>query len=158
MSAEINGMTIHHFLWSLVFGRSDALWEHYIERELEAKNLRFATDLFRRVISIPTKLYNKHWDNFIGRWTLHSSLLHCCSLEKLLCTGMIVFSQANFSIFCLQKKKRIQSKAIPNNEFVQFPYSNIHLRFFPSLLEDHIIFLMSDLLLRLILCHPVHDD
>jgi hypothetical protein len=30
------------------------------------KHLRFVTDLFRRVISIPTKLYNKHWDNFIG--------------------------------------------------------------------------------------------
>merc|ERR1719193_2152182 len=46
--------------------RSDALWEHYIDRESEANNLRFATDLFRRVISIPTKLYNKHWDNFIA--------------------------------------------------------------------------------------------
>jgi hypothetical protein len=46
--------------------RSDALWEHYIERETEMKHLRFVTDLFRRVISIPTKLYNKHWDNFIG--------------------------------------------------------------------------------------------
>jgi hypothetical protein len=31
------------------------------------KHLRFVTDLFRRVISIPTKLYNKHWDNFIGK-------------------------------------------------------------------------------------------
>ncbi|XP_023326591.1 uncharacterized protein LOC111700016 [Eurytemora carolleeae] len=46
--------------------RSDSLWEYFIEREIEAKNLRFATDLFRRVISIPTKLYNKHWDNFIA--------------------------------------------------------------------------------------------
>merc|ERR1719341_1930694 len=46
--------------------RSDSLWEYYIEREAAAGNLRFATDLFRRVIGIPTKLYNKHWDNFIA--------------------------------------------------------------------------------------------
>lgn len=46
--------------------RSDSLWEYYIEREVAANNLRFATDLFRRVIAIPTKLYNKHWDNFIA--------------------------------------------------------------------------------------------
>ena len=46
--------------------RSDTVWEHYIDREIEAGQLRYATDLFRRVIGIPTKLYNKHWDNFIG--------------------------------------------------------------------------------------------
>ena len=47
--------------------RSDAIWEHYIDREIEAGQLRYGTDLFRRVIGIPTKLYNKHWDNFIGK-------------------------------------------------------------------------------------------
>ena len=52
----------------LPFIRSDSLWEYYIEREVTANNLRFATDLFRRVIAIPTKLYNKHWDNFIGKY------------------------------------------------------------------------------------------
>ena len=46
--------------------RSDQLWEFYIEKETERKNLRFVTDLFRRVISTPTKLYNKHWDNLIA--------------------------------------------------------------------------------------------
>lgn len=46
--------------------RSDLLWEHFIEWEVERKNLRFVTTIFRRVIAIPTKLYNKHWDNFIA--------------------------------------------------------------------------------------------
>ena len=46
--------------------RSDQLWEFYIEKETERKNLRFVTDLFRRVISTPTKLYDKHWDNLIA--------------------------------------------------------------------------------------------
>merc|ERR1719341_1519012 len=46
--------------------RSDMLWELFIEKELERKELRFVTDLFRRVVAMPTKLYNKHWDNFIA--------------------------------------------------------------------------------------------
>ena len=28
------------------------------------------TDLDRRVVGTPTKLYNKHWDNFIGKHLL----------------------------------------------------------------------------------------
>ena len=58
--------------------RSDAIWEHYIDREIEAGQLRYSTDLFRRVIGIPTKLYNKHWDNFIGKYISTSSLAHVC--------------------------------------------------------------------------------
>jgi len=46
--------------------RSDMLWELFIEKEMERKELRFVTDLFRRVVAMPTKLYNKHWDNFIA--------------------------------------------------------------------------------------------
>jgi len=46
--------------------RSDMLWELFIEKEMERNELRFVTDLFRRVVAMPTKLYNKHWDNFIA--------------------------------------------------------------------------------------------
>ena len=46
--------------------RSDSLWEHIIEWETERNNLRYVTNVFRQVIAIPTKLYNKHWDNFIA--------------------------------------------------------------------------------------------
>ena len=45
---------------------SDILWERYIEWEHERRNLIFITEIFRRLITIPTKLYNKHWDNFIA--------------------------------------------------------------------------------------------
>merc|ERR1719206_203594 len=46
--------------------RADPLWEYFIERETTRENLRFVTDLYRRVVGTPTKLYNKHWDNFIA--------------------------------------------------------------------------------------------
>ena len=46
--------------------RSDVLWELVIEKETARSEFRFVTDLFRRVLSTPTKLYNKHWDNFIA--------------------------------------------------------------------------------------------
>ena len=40
--------------------RSDVLWERYIEWELERKNLRNVTSIYRRLIAIPTKLYNRY--------------------------------------------------------------------------------------------------
>ena len=46
--------------------RSDVLWELVIEKEAARSEYRYVTDLFRRVLSTPTKLYNKHWDNFIA--------------------------------------------------------------------------------------------
>ena len=46
--------------------RADPLWEYFLERETSRENLRFVTDLYRRVVGTPTKLYNKHWDNFIA--------------------------------------------------------------------------------------------
>lgn len=46
--------------------RSDALWERYIEWEAACKNLKRVTDVYRRLVAVPTKLYNKHWDNFIA--------------------------------------------------------------------------------------------
>ena len=38
----------------------------YIDWELERKNLKYITEIYRRLVSVPTKLYNKHWDNFIA--------------------------------------------------------------------------------------------
>ena len=46
--------------------RSDILWEKYIEWELARKNLKRVTDIYLRLASVPTRLYNKHWDNFIA--------------------------------------------------------------------------------------------
>ena len=46
--------------------RSDDIWERYIEWEHERNNLKFITEIYNRLIGVPTKLYNKHWDNFIA--------------------------------------------------------------------------------------------
>ena len=46
--------------------RSDQLWERYLEWEHERKNLKFITEIYSRLVCIPTRLYNKHWDNFIA--------------------------------------------------------------------------------------------
>ena len=46
--------------------RSNPLWERYIEWEMEQKNLVWVTGIFKRLVQIPTSLYNKHWDNFIA--------------------------------------------------------------------------------------------
>ncbi|XP_059091219.1 uncharacterized protein LOC131886822 [Tigriopus californicus] len=46
--------------------RSDSLWERIIEWESARNNLREVTHAYKRLISVPTKLYNKHWDNFIA--------------------------------------------------------------------------------------------
>ena len=42
------------------------LWELFIDKEVGRGQLVFVTDLYRRVIGTPTKLYNKHWDSFIA--------------------------------------------------------------------------------------------
>ena len=46
--------------------KSDVLWERFIDWEHERKNIKFITEIYRRLVTIPTKLYNKHWDNFIA--------------------------------------------------------------------------------------------
>ena len=46
--------------------RSDMLWELFIQKEFDRKELRFVTDLFRRMVAIPTKLYNRHCDYSIA--------------------------------------------------------------------------------------------
>lgn len=46
--------------------RSDPLWESIIEWETARSNLKEVTHIYKRLISVPTKLYNKHWDNFIA--------------------------------------------------------------------------------------------
>ncbi|CAL8100667.1 unnamed protein product [Orchesella dallaii] len=43
--------------------RSDQIWEHYIEWETANKRLKRAFTLYRRLIQVPTRLYNRHWDN-----------------------------------------------------------------------------------------------
>ncbi len=46
--------------------KSDLLWERYIEWEAERKELAWMTGIYKRLVTIPTKLFNKHWDNFIA--------------------------------------------------------------------------------------------
>ena len=46
--------------------RSDMLWELFIGKVPERGQLRYVTDLYRRVVARPTKVYNKHWDNYIA--------------------------------------------------------------------------------------------
>ena len=46
--------------------RSDTLWERLIDWEMEKKNYRNVTSFYRRLVAIPTKLFNRHWDNFIA--------------------------------------------------------------------------------------------
>ncbi|CAG7718479.1 unnamed protein product [Allacma fusca] len=43
--------------------RSDALWDHYIDWEINNNDLRKAFSIYRRLINVPTRLYNRHWDN-----------------------------------------------------------------------------------------------
>ncbi|ODM95808.1 Pre-mRNA-processing factor 39 [Orchesella cincta] len=43
--------------------RSDSLWENYMEWETVNKRLKRAFTLYRRLIQVPTRLYNRHWDN-----------------------------------------------------------------------------------------------
>ena len=38
----------------------------YVEWEAERGDLKWITGILKRVVGIPTKMYNKHWDNFIA--------------------------------------------------------------------------------------------
>lgn len=42
--------------------RSDTLWEDFIRWETENKNLKRAFNLYRRILQVPTRLFNRHWD------------------------------------------------------------------------------------------------
>ncbi|XP_062456807.1 E3 ubiquitin-protein ligase synoviolin-like isoform X10 [Rhea pennata] len=44
--------------------RSDKLWELYVEWEREQGDLRAITGIYDRVLSMPTQLYNHHWEKF----------------------------------------------------------------------------------------------
>ncbi len=46
--------------------RSDTLWERYLEWEADHGDLRWVTGIYKRLVSIPTRLYNRHWDSFIA--------------------------------------------------------------------------------------------
>ncbi|XP_065568654.1 uncharacterized protein LOC136032299 isoform X2 [Artemia franciscana] len=45
---------------------ADSLWESYMNWEAQANRLDKVTALYRRVLKIPTRLYNKHFDNFVA--------------------------------------------------------------------------------------------
>ncbi|XP_043222809.1 uncharacterized protein LOC122382017 [Amphibalanus amphitrite] len=45
--------------------RSDALWECVIQWEASQSTLSGVTAIYRRLLKIPTRLYNRHWDNFL---------------------------------------------------------------------------------------------
>ncbi|CAG0884593.1 unnamed protein product [Cyprideis torosa] len=64
---------------------SDPLWEFYIQWEADNNRLRFVTSLYRRLINTPTKLYNKHWENFLQHIRDHHprSTLFCGEYEAL---------------------------------------------------------------------------
>lgn len=42
--------------------RSDALWEDYLNFETENKKLRLVFNLYGRLLQVPTRLFNRHWD------------------------------------------------------------------------------------------------
>ena len=50
---------------------SDPLWDFYLDWEMGKGHLKWVTSAFKRVIGIPTKLYNKHWDNFVAHVRNH---------------------------------------------------------------------------------------
>lgn len=45
--------------------RSDKLWELYVEWEREQGDLRAVTGIYDRVLSMPTQLYNHHWEKYV---------------------------------------------------------------------------------------------
>jgi tetratricopeptide (TPR) repeat protein len=65
--------------------RSDALWERYLEWENEDGHLDNVTAVYKRLVSIPTKLYNRHWDNFIAHIRDHHprDILEYAQYEEL---------------------------------------------------------------------------
>ncbi|XP_037071445.1 pre-mRNA-processing factor 39-like [Pollicipes pollicipes] len=45
--------------------RSDALWECFIQWESTHGAMSNVTAVYRRLLKIPTRLYNRHWDDFL---------------------------------------------------------------------------------------------
>lgn len=43
---------------------SDRLWDLYAEWEKEQGNLKFMTDVYDRVLRVPTQLYNTHYEKY----------------------------------------------------------------------------------------------
>jgi len=59
----------------IIFKKLFFFFNHFSPRYIEwerdrisekSENLKYITEIFRRLVTIPTKLYNKHWDNFIA--------------------------------------------------------------------------------------------
>uniref|UniRef100_A0A8C0ANA7 Pre-mRNA-processing factor 39 n=1 Tax=Buteo japonicus TaxID=224669 RepID=A0A8C0ANA7_9AVES len=63
--------------------RSDKLWELYVEWEREQGDLRAVTGIYDRVLSMPTQLYNHHWEKF-KEHVLHNPPKDILSPEELL--------------------------------------------------------------------------
>ncbi|XP_010213465.1 PREDICTED: uncharacterized protein LOC104568275 [Tinamus guttatus] len=63
--------------------RSDKLWELYVEWEREQGDLRAVTGIYDRVLSMPTQLYNHHWEKF-KEHVLQNSPRDILSPEELL--------------------------------------------------------------------------
>ena len=65
--------------------KSDVLWERYLEWEHDRKNLQYMTDIYSRLVCVPTKLFNKHWDNLIAHVRDHHprDILDYESYERL---------------------------------------------------------------------------
>ena len=65
--------------------KSDDLWIRYMDWEHERKNLQYMTDIYSRLVCVPTKLYNTHWDNLIAHVRDHHprAILDYESYDKL---------------------------------------------------------------------------
>ncbi|XP_067170871.1 pre-mRNA-processing factor 39-like [Apteryx mantelli] len=63
--------------------RSDKLWELYVEWEREQGDLRAITGIYDRVLSMPTQLYNHHWEKF-KEHVMHNPPKDILSPEELL--------------------------------------------------------------------------
>lgn len=50
--------------------RSDALWEHFINFETENKKLKRVFGLYARILQVPTRLFNRHWDKYVDSFHL----------------------------------------------------------------------------------------
>ncbi|CAG0917396.1 unnamed protein product [Notodromas monacha] len=73
--------------------RSDPLWSHYIKWEKSAGRLQKVSAVYKRLISIPTKAYAKHWDDFLDliRQNHPEKLVNEIELKELLrtCGGIM---------------------------------------------------------------------
>ena len=65
---NISNLSVKQFQATFRFYLLDlsSLVSRYLEWETSRKNLRYVTAIYQRLVGVPTKLFNKHWDNFIA--------------------------------------------------------------------------------------------